>query len=131
MDLFLKATAGVFIAVLLCLVLSKQGKDYSILLSLTVCATVLLSGITYLQPVLSFLRRLIQLGELSTGLLDTLLKITGIGLITQIACLVCADAGNKVLEKTLQIFSVITILWIAVPILEEMLHMMESLLETV
>lgn len=88
MDLFLKATAGVFIAVLLCLVLSKQGKDYSILLSLTVCATVLISGITYLQPVLSFLRRLIQLGELSTGLLDTLLKITGIGLITQIACLV-------------------------------------------
>ena len=131
MDIFLRATAGILVAVLLCLVLSKQGKDYSVLLSLTTCVTTLIFAISYLQPIFSFFYRLMQLGGLSTELFNTLLKITGIGFIAQIACLVCSDAGNKVLEKTLQIFSVITILWIAVPILEEVLHMMEKLLETV
>ena len=131
MDIFLKATACVLITVLLCLVLSKQGKDYSMLVSLATCTTVLICAGVYLQPILVFLERLVQLGDLNAELLGMLLKITGIGFISQIASLACADTGNKVLERTLQILSTITIIWIAVPILEEMLQMMESLLEVI
>ena len=131
MDIFLKATACVLIAVVLCLLLEKQGKDFSVILTLAVCATVLISSVIYLQPLLTFLQRLVQLGDLNTELLNMLLKIAGVGFISQIASLTCADTGNKVLEKTLQILSVITVLWIALPILEEMLQMMESLLEAV
>lgn len=131
MEIFLKSTACILIAVLLCLVLSKNGKDYSMLLTLAVCTMVLLSAVLYLQPILTFLEKLVLLGDLNTELLNMLLKIAGISFISQIASLVCADTGNKVLEKTLQILSVITVLWLAVPILEEMLQMMESLLEAV
>lgn len=131
MDIFLKATACVLVAVLLCLVLSSQGKNYTLLLSLAVCAMVFTAAGVYLQPIVSFFSRLVQLGQLNTDLLSLLLKISGIGLISQIACVVCADAGNKALEKTLQMLSAVTILWIAIPLLEEMLQMMESLLEAV
>jgi stage III sporulation protein AD len=131
MEIFLKSTACILIAVVLCLILSKNGKDYSMILILAVCAMVFLSAGLYLQPILAFLERLVLLGNLNSELLDMLLKIAGIGFISQIASLTCADTGNKVLERTLQILSVITVLWIAVPILEEMLQMMESLLEAV
>ena len=69
------------------------------------------------------------MGQLDSEVLNLLLKITGIAMITQIACVICADAGNKAMEKTLQILSAITILWLALPLLDEMLQIMESLLE--
>ena len=129
MDIFLKSTGSVLIAVLLCIVLAKHGKDYTVLLSIAICAVVFVAAGTLLRPILAFFSRLVQMGQLDSEVLNLLLKITGIAMITQIACVICADAGNKAMEKTLQILSAITILWIALPLLDEMLQIMESLLE--
>lgn len=129
MDIFLKSTGSVLIAVLLCIVLAKHGKDYTVLLSIAICAVVFVAAGTLLQPILAFFTRLVQMGQLDSKVLSLLLKITGVAMITQIACVICADAGNKAMEKTLQILSAITVLWIALPLLDEMLQIMESLLE--
>ena len=86
---------------------------------------------SFLYPIFSFLSRLVQLGGLDSDLLNLLLKISGIAMITQIACVICADAGNKSMEKALQILSSIVIIWIALPLLDEMLQAIESLLEAV
>lgn len=129
MDIFLKSTGSVLIAVLLCIVLAKHGKDYTVLLSIAICAVVFVAAGTLLQPILAFFTRLVQMGQLDSKVLSLLLKITGVAMITQIACVICADAGNKAMEKTLQILSAITILWLALPLLDEMLQIMESLLE--
>ena len=129
MDIFLKSTGSVLIAVLLCIVLAKHGKDYTVLLSIAICAVVFVAAGTLLRPILAFFSRLVQMGQLDSEVLSLLLKITGVAMITQIACVICADAGNKAMEKTLQILSAITILWLALPLLDEMLQIMESLLE--
>lgn len=129
MDIFLKSTGSVLIAVLLCIVLAKHGKDYTVLLSIAICAVVFVAAGTLLRPILAFFSRLVQMGQLDSEVLSLLLKITGVAMITQIACVICADAGNKAMEKTLQILSAITVLWIALPLLDEMLQIMESLLE--
>lgn len=129
MDIFLKSTGSVLIAVLLCIALAKHGKDYTVLLSIAICAVVFVAAGTLLRPILAFFSRLVQMGQLDSEVLSLLLKITGIAMITQIACVICADAGNKAMEKTLQILSAITVLWIALPLLDEMLQIMESLLE--
>ena len=128
MDIFLKSTGSVLIAVLLCIVLAKHGKDYTVLLSIAICAVVFVAAGTLLRPILAFFSRLVQMGQLDSEVLSLLLKITGVAMITQIACVICADAGNKAMEKTLQILSAITVLWIALPLLDEMLQIMESLL---
>ena len=131
MDIYLKVTGAVLIAVILCIMLAKYGKDYAILLSLAVCALVFMAAGSFLYPIFSFFSRLVQLGGLDSDFLNLLLKISGIAMITQIACLICADAGNKSMEKVLQILSSIVIIWIALPLLDEMLQAIESLLEAV
>lgn len=128
MDLYLKVTAGVLLSVVLCLVLTKQGKDYTLLLSLAVCAMVMIAASSYLQQLISFFSRLAQMGQLKNELLNLMLKAVGIGLISQIAGMICADAGNQSLGKTLQILSTAVILWISIPLLEEILSLMESVL---
>ena len=78
MDIFLKATGAVLIAVILCIMLAKYGKDYAILLSLAVCALVFMAAGSFLYPIFSFFSRLVQLGGLDSDLLNLLLKISGI-----------------------------------------------------
>lgn len=128
MDVFLKVTAGILITAILSLVLSRNGADISLLLTICVCSMVVFAALSYLKPVLEFARRLIQVGQLSSELLDVLLKVVGIGLISQIAGLICADAGNRSLEKALQIATTAVILCISIPLLEEILSLLETIL---
>lgn len=128
MDIYLKVTAGVLMTAILCLVLGKQSADLSMLLTMAVCCMVMAAALSYFSPVLEFARRLIEIGNLDHGLLDVLLKTVGIGLVSQIAGMVCADAGKQSLSKTLQILTTAVILCIAVPVLEQMLSLIEAVL---
>lgn len=128
MDIFLKVTAGVLVAAVLCLVLTKQNADLAMLLAMAVCCMVIAAAFSYFAQVLDFARKLIEIGKLDHGLLDVLLKIVGIGLLSQIAGMVCADAGKQSLEKVLQILTTAVILCISIPVLEEMLALIETVL---
>lgn len=128
MDVFLKVSAGVLLSVILWVVLSRQGKDYGLLLSLMVCSMVMLAAVTYLRELIAFMERLAGIAKLQQGVLKILLKVVGIGLVTQVVDMVCQDAGNQSLGKTLRFLSTSVILWIALPLLQEMLTMIETLL---
>jgi len=128
MDLFLRIIAGVLITAILSLVLSKHSSDISLLLTIAVCCIVVLAACSYLQPVLSLARKLVEIGQLDTGLLSVLLKVTGIGLISQIAGFICADAGKQTLEKAVQIVATAAILCISVPAIEEMISLIDRVL---
>lgn len=66
MSLFWKAAAAVLLAVVLGLSLGKQ-KDIGVLLTMAVCCMVAMIAISYLEPVLDFLRELETLGDLQGG----------------------------------------------------------------
>lgn len=131
MDIFLKASAGVFIAVILCLSLAKQGKDLSLLLTVVVCCGVVTAAVTYLQPVIDFLKRLQTIGQLDSEIFQTLLKAVGIGLLAEIMSLICTDAGNASLGKTLQILATAVILWMSIPMLNALLELIDTILGAV
>lgn len=110
------------------LVLGQSKADISLLLTICVCSMAVLGALTYLKPVIDFARRLIQLGQLSGELLDVLLKAVGIGLLSQIAGLICADAGNQSLGKALQMITTALMLCISLPLLEQILSLLEKVL---
>lgn len=128
MDIILKNSAGVLIAAILWIILSKQSKDYALLLTLSVCAMVMLTSVSYFQDLIAFLQRLAEIAHLKQGVLKILLKVLGIGLITQVTDMICQDAGNQSLGKTLRFLSTAVILWTTLPLLEELLTMLENLL---
>lgn len=128
MDIFLKATAGVLIATMLCLFLAKQGKDISLILSIAVCCMVITGAIHFLEPVLQFFRKLRSLGGLDQDFINILFKAVGIGLLAEISCLICTDAGYAALGKTIQLMASATILWISIPLLNDLLETVEKIL---
>ena len=131
MDDFLKVIGGVLIALVLWLCLQKQEKDIALLLTLTVCLLVACIALKAMSPVLDFLRQLEAMGQLQDGILGILLKAVGIGMVSELAAMVCADAGNGSLEKTVRLLGTVTMLTVSLPIFQTLLTLIQELLGTV
>ncbi len=128
MNSFFQVTGAVLIAVVMGLTLSKYGKDFSVVLILLVSCMVLAVMTAYLEPVIDFIGELLRIGEIQNDLLKPVLKATGIGIVAEIASLICADSGNAALGKCIQILSVTVILWISLPLMRSLLELMQRML---
>ena len=118
--MLLAAIAGV--------VLVRREKEIGLLLTVAVCCMTAIAAGGYLQPVLAFLRQLEEVGHLDHQFLTVLLRCAGIAMVTEIAALVCRDAGNETLGKSLQILSAAVILWLSLPLLSGLLSMIQDIL---
>ena len=128
MDTFFQVTGGVLIAVILGVTLQKQEKDISVMLILCVCCMVITVMAAYLEPVFDFVQAAMSLGQIKTELLKPILKAAGIGIVAEIACLICTDSGNAALGKSIQLLSAAVILWLSLPLLQALLELMQRML---
>lgn len=128
MDTFWKAAAAVLLAVILVPAVAKTEKDISVLLTMAVCCLVAAAALSYLEPVLDLLWELKALGDLSGEMLGVLMKAVGIGLVAEIAGMICADAGNGSLGKTLQILASAAILYLSIPLFQAFLTLVQEIL---
>lgn len=131
MSIFLKAVSGAFISLILWLCLEKRGKDISVLLTMFVCVVILISTFTIFSPVIALIEKLRQMGDINKDYINVILKIVGIGLLSEVASLICKDAGNEAIGKTLQVISTVLILVISVPIIEKLLELLNNILSNV
>ena len=131
MDAVLKVIFGALIAVILGLMLRQQGKDIALLLSTAVCCMVIAVGINYLTPVVTFVQELHASTGTDPEYLRILLKSVGIGLVAEIAGLICTDAGNAALAKTIQILATAVILWLTLPLMQALLDLVRKIMEGV
>lgn len=128
MDTYVKALAGVLITLVLYLILSKQNKDMSVMLTVMVCCMVTLITMQYLEPVISFMDKLETIGQLNSETISVLLKAVGIALLAEITCLICSDAGNAALGKSLQLLASGVILWLSLPLFTSLVELVEEIL---
>ena len=126
--IFIKAVGCILIALILCVILSKQGKDFSVIISVVACCVVLSGAIILLEPVIAFIWRIRDLGDIETSHITVIMKAVGIGLVSQIASLICNDAGYTSLSKALQILTAAVILCLSVPLFQELLQLIDSIL---
>lgn len=131
MEVFFKLTAGALIAAVLGLLLSRKDKDIALLLTAAASGVILITAFLYLEPVLSFFTELQRLGNLDSDIMRVLIKSVGIGLLSEIASLICTDMGNAALGKTLQVAATILILWLSLPLLTSLLTLICDILEKV
>lgn len=128
MTLYLQVCGAVLLAVILALTLKSHNKEIGAILGIGVCCMVALAALQYLSPVLDFLQTLENLGGLDSSMVATLLKVTGIGMVTEIAALVCKDAGNESMGKSMQLLGTATILWLSMPLLTALIELLQKIL---
>ena len=131
MDNFIKAAAVVLVTVVMCLILSKQGKDHSAVLVICVSCMIAVVAMGYIQNILAFINKLISAGNLNQDLIEILYKTVGIGFLTEITSMICTDAGNTALAKSIQFLSSAVILWLCIPLFTQLLELVEGVLKAV
>ena len=128
MELFFKVAATAVAAALICLILGSQSKDYSLLLSVFACCLILLAAASFLKPVLSFFRKLQELGSLDSSVLSLLGKTVGITVIGELSSVICTEAGNSSLGKLLQFITGLVILWLSLPVFTRLMELIQKIL---
>ncbi len=117
------------IAVILYGILSRQGSDFSLLLSCAVCCMLLICAAGYLKPVIEFLQTLAKFAALDQEILTVVLKAAGVGLIGELASHICSDSGNAALGKGIRFLLASVILWLCVPLLTQLLQLLQQITE--
>lgn len=131
MDIFLKTSAGILIVLVLGAVLSKQTKELSVILLIFVCAAIVTAALSFLDPVLRFLEKLEDIGQLNGEFVRILLKTAGVSILAEVLALLCSDGGNAALGKAVHILAGCVILWMAVPLFTKLLELIETVLQMV
>lgn len=128
MENFWKAAGLVLVTAILCLAIGKTEKDFSVLLSMTVCSIIAAVAVSYLEPVWDLLWELNSIGDMESNTLGILLKAVGITLIADLAGNICIDAGNGSLSKLMQLLGSTVILYLSVPLIHSLLTLLRDIL---
>lgn len=131
MDIFIRASAGILIGLICYLILLKQGKDISALLAIAICATVSIAVLHFIEPLIDLIDSLEKLGNLNSQMIQILLRSVGIGFLAEITSLICTDSGSAAMGKTLQILGSVVILWLSIPLFNEMIDLIKEILQTI
>lgn len=82
-----------------------------------------------LTPVISLIKTFQSVGQLNHQFIEILLKCTGIGIVAEIAGLICQDSGNATLSKALHICATVIVLRLSVPLFQNLLELLLELME--
>ena len=128
MKVYLQCVGAVLIGLIVILALGSKGKEFSVLLSVGVCTMGCIALLRYLEPVIEFIHQLEQAGGLDAPVMKILLKAVGVGLISEVGALLCADSGNGSLGKLLQLLGSSVVLWLSLPLFTMLLELIQELL---
>lgn len=116
------------IALVLAAAIGKREGDLAAVLTMAVCTMTVTAALAVLSPVLSFLYRLEDWGNIDSDILGILLKVLGIGLVTETGSLICVDGGSNALGKALQLLGCCVMLRLSIPLMDSMLILIQSIL---
>ena len=131
MGAFWKAIAMVILAIILGLTLGKTQKDISTALTVTACCIVMMIAVQYMSDVIQFLWDLSNKCSYQNSFVGTLLKISGVALVTELTGMISADADNTSLGKATQILGTSVILFLSLPIFESFLEIIQEIMRAI
>ena len=98
------------------------------MLALSVCAGLLLFGLSRLGTVLSALKQLAQAGGLSSDLLQPLVKTVGIALVTRTGAELCRDAKQGAMASVVEMAGAFCAIIVSLPLLGAVWELLRGML---
>ena len=123
-----KIAAGGVIAVILATTLRGHNKEMSLVLSLAACVILVLGGLQMFQTALDYIRKMQQAAKIETAVLTPVLKVCGIGVLTQVCALFCCQAGDGAVGKIIELCGGAAAVCAMMPLLDAVLELIGELL---
>ena len=128
MEIFKIAAIGIVCA-LLVVVIKEHRPEIAMLISVICGIIILFYVVNYITEAVSAFQLLMDKSNIDQNLLGAILKIVGIGYITEFSASICEDSGNKGIADKIQFGGKVLILIISIPLLNAVIDIILSLLQ--
>lgn len=128
MDLLLKGLAVALIAGLISLTLERTEPSFSMLVGVVSVLCILLIGISLLEPLRSFLDRLLRFGGASGVYTTPLVKCLCAAVVTRFGAALCRDAKQSGPASAVELIGTMAMLCAALPLFEMLLSTLEGMI---
>lgn len=120
---------GIAFVALVCYSLLKNTKpEFSIILIIAAGALILILLSDKIVESIAVFKNLTEKSGISVDSLSSVIKIIGIGYVTEYSSNICEDGGSKSLAQKIQFAGKITVFLLAVPIILNVFKVIEGLL---
>ena len=127
----LKIIGVAFITAITSVLLKSSKPELSFAVTVTGVIVILLFIIDALQSTLTIFSTISQMTGINNGLLKILLKIVGVGYITEFGAGILQDFGSNAVADKVTLAGKITIVVLSLPLLESLLTLIKGFLELV
>ena len=121
---------GIGLVTLFCfLALREQKPEIAYLLTIAGGVLILLVVVDYLVKIVGTLTNLVSAVGLSNEIISAVLKIIGVGYLTEFGAGVCEDAGSKSIADKILLGGKIIIMFLSLPIITGLINIIAGLLK--
>ena len=124
----LKICAIGLTAAVLAVTIKQHKPEIALLISVSAAIIILIMVADYLTQAVTVFTQLSEKTGVDSNLLSSILKIIGIGYITEFSAGICEDSGNKSIGDKILFGGKIIILVVAMPVLSAVIDLISELL---
>lgn len=124
----IKIIGVAFITSLTSVLLRSTKPELSFAVTVTGVIVILLFIVDYLQASLGFLTEISEMTGLDNGLIKILLKIVGVGYLTEFGAGILNDFGSNAVADKVILGGKLTMLFLAIPVIKTLLQLMKGFL---
>lgn len=117
-----------FITAISAMLLKASKPELSFAVTVTGIIVVLMLIVDMLQSTMAIFASIGQLSGVENGLLKILLKIVGVGYLTEFGAGILSDFGNNAMADKICLAGKITIFLLSMPVVENLLNLVRSFL---
>lgn len=116
------------IAAIFATLLKQYCREHAMFCVIGACVAVGIAAAAYLTPIAESVNALFHKTGLPEAYLETLWKALGICYLTGIAGDLCQDCGETALARTVELWGRLSLVLLALPLLETLLHTVTEVL---
>ncbi|NLK18078.1 MAG: stage III sporulation protein AD [Clostridiales bacterium] len=124
----LKICAIGLISAIFALTVKQYKPEVAILISVSAAVIILFMVADYLVEAVTVITQLSERAGVDDALLSSILKIIGVGYLTEFSASVCEDAGNKSIGEKISFAGKVIILVVALPVLSAVIDIISEML---
>ena len=128
MDEILRISVLAVTAAVCCFIIRGKAGEMAIVLSLAAVVSVILVVASCLRPIIHVFEQMQKLADISGESTRAMMKVVGIGFLTQMTAAVCVDAGEQSLSKAVEFAGGVLSFYAGLPIVSAILSLLEEIL---
>lgn len=128
MDSLYKIISIAVITCIACLIIKPIRNDFAILISIVGGVIVLFYTVSYLSQIFDVFTEIFNISGINSSIYSIILKIIGIGYLTEFTAGICNDTGNSSLADKVLLGGKVVILVMAIPIVTSILDIVMEML---